>query len=694
MKKMGIFQRNLIWTLVISISILVIAIASINYFLSKKNLEIEKEQTEQLIQENLLSAIESSNVAYSIIEQSLSEKMLSFTNILQNEYKENPDVASWDLEAFKNRFDGFDIFIINDQFVIEYATRKDDLGLDFKELGLGDLLQQRMDAGTFIADRLEISEATKETNKFSYTATYDKKYMIQIAATADKFSDLIQSLDLEKVTSDLQNEYAFVKDVGIYTINIDGVPSYSMNKKDEDGKAALLPESLVKSAEEAIVDNKEKVLRNVDGNSGVVYKFIPQINLEANDENKYRESRLLVVAYDDNFYTDRLKINNLTVFIMVIVSVIVAIILSIVIGRRVSKPIHQFSQVIDQTAQLNFTDNEQISNLLKRKDDFGLLAVQYEEMLSSVRKAFEKVISSSDQLLAMSSEFTASADETKIASVQISNSVQQIALETEGQTKTVQHAVSDLGTIIGEVSKLSESINKMNELAQHTVSISTNGNTSVKDTEKSMEQINNYTKQSKGIVVELNEKSTQIENFSSFITSIAEQTNLLALNAAIESARAGEAGKGFAVVADEVRKLAEESSNAANHIRQLINEIKHNISQTMDSMTDSYEAVKKGSTLVNDTGEAFEKILHAVKDVSEHTSEATSISKEVENIIANLQKSVQQISSLYENLASYSVEIAASTEEQTATVEDVSVAANHLSNIAEDLKNEIGKFTV
>ncbi|MBD7908894.1 methyl-accepting chemotaxis protein [Sporosarcina sp. Sa3CUA8] len=681
-------------TLVISISVLVIAIVSFNYIRTQESLEDEKEQSEKLIEENLLSVLDGSDVSYSIIEQSLSGKMEAFTQILQEEYKKNPKIETWDLESFKERFDGFDIFMINDQFVVEYATREADLGLDLKEFGLKDLLQQRMDAGVFVADRLEISEATKETNKFSYTPTPDKKYMIQIAATADQFSDLIQSMDLEKVTSDLKEKHKYVKDIGIYTINIEGIPAYSMNKKDDKGEAALLPDSLLDKGTKAIASNKVSEVKDLNGESGTVYKMIPQIDLDSNDENTYRQSRLLVIAYDENYYGKRLQTNNITAIAMVIVSIIVSVLLSIIIGRRVSRPIHEFSQVIDQTAQLNFKKNEHVDKLLTRKDDFGVLAEQYEAMLVSVRGAFEKVIDSSDQLLAMSSEFTASADETKIASVQISESVQEMAYETENQTQSVQHAVSDIGTITKEVDRLSEKISNVDELVQHTVSVSTNGNARVQETEKNMEQINNYTRQSKETVIELHEKSSKIENFSDFITSIADQTNLLALNAAIESARAGEAGKGFAVVADEVRKLAVESSSAANHIRQLISEIKQDISQTVDSMTDGYEAVKNGSALVNEAGEAFRSILQAVQSVSEQTTEATTISAEVENVMRNLLKSIEQISSLYEKLSSHSGEIAATTEEQTATVEEVAAAAKNLSDIAEDLKGEIGKFTV
>jgi methyl-accepting chemotaxis protein len=148
------------------------------------------------------------------------------------------------------------------------------------------------------------------------------------------------------------------------------------------------------------------------------------------------------------------------------------------------------------------------------------------------------------------------------------------------------------------------------------------------------------------------------------IDGIAFQTNLLALNAGVEAARAGDAGKGFAVVANEVRALAQRSADAAKDIKDLI--------------TDSTRQVTGGVQLVGKTGEALDRILTRVAEIS---TLAASIS----------QASDAQASSIQQVNVAVS-EMDRTTQQNAAMVEQSTAAARSLTSEADQLGRLVGRF--
>lgn len=151
----------------------------------------------------------------------------------------------------------------------------------------------------------------------------------------------------------------------------------------------------------------------------------------------------------------------------------------------------------------------------------------------------------------------------------------------------------------------------------------------VEQTENASADIANYAVKLSGLVSDLSNKTTKVNeeistiyNVTNLIRDIAKQTNLLSLNAAIEAARAGEHGKGFSVVATEVKKLAQSTGENANDISKKITTI---------------------SSLIEDTSNMVDVVMDLSQQQASNTEEITATMSELKSHIAKIKKIADDI---------------------------------------------------
>lgn len=105
---------------------------------------------------------------------------------------------------------------------------------------------------------------------------------------------------------------------------------------------------------------------------------------------------------------------------------------------------------------------------------------------------------------------------------------------------------------------------------------------------------------------------TKVGEASAVVNSIrnnASRSNILALNASIEAARAGEAGRGFAVVANEMGKLAQMSGESAKKINDTLTEM-------FESLREVTEQVEGANDVASVQAAAVEEITATLSNIT------------------------------------------------------------------------------
>ena len=181
-------------------------------------------------------------------------------------------------------------------------------------------------------------------------------------------------------------------------------------------------------------------------------------------------------------------------------------------------------------------------------------------------------------------------------------------------------------------------------------------------------------------VKRLGEASQQISKVISLINQIALQTNLLAINASIEAARAGEEGRGFAVVAEEVGELAAQSAAATKEIEQIVENIQRETSEVVKAMEIGTAQVVEGT--------------HLVENAKESLGEIVNVSRTIDELVQSISTSTVSQTKTSEMVTNLMKDIAKVSEGMSEASRQVSLSLEETVEQAKQLQDSVGTFKV
>ncbi|WP_311198853.1 methyl-accepting chemotaxis protein [Paenibacillus hexagrammi] len=181
---------------------------------------------------------------------------------------------------------------------------------------------------------------------------------------------------------------------------------------------------------------------------------------------------------------------------------------------------------------------------------------------------------------------------------------------------------------------------------------------------------------------------------SDLIQGISKQTGLLALNASIEAARAGEHGRGFAVVAAEVRKLSEQSTEASDRIRGILDNVIQSAEMTKQVMLTSHSALEAQFVSVEHTGAAFREIEETLTEMNQLIITMRGMTQSLNIQKESMIQFIESASAITEQTAAGSEEVLASVETQLEMFGQVSAKAAELTETMQKVKGTFERFKV
>ncbi|MDS0524861.1 methyl-accepting chemotaxis protein [Clostridium sp. SHJSY1] len=483
-------------------------------------------------------------------------------------------------------------------------------------------------------------------------------------------------------TIDLSNLNDFVKDLSSDTVTVSIL--------DNEGKLLAHPTETFQTLEERKdLSSYEFVKKGLSGESGS-----EEISIDGNTKlisyiQDEKTGWVICAEISKKVALEKsIQSSIFTSLIGLIILVIVSIILFILAGRSI-KPIHLLLSAANTIADGNLNINKLDTY---SKDEFSQLGAAFEKMVHNLKDTVNNIKQYSLNVADSSAEMIEVCEQQAMTSTSTAENSNEIALRTEEVNASIHNISSNVINLDNAMANINQKSTIVSNAVNDASNYSEMGSKALVKVNSSINGIQESVNETASVINKLNVHSKSIGQITEVIKGISEQTNLLALNAAIEAARAGEQGKGFAVVAEEVRKLAEQSGEAAGQVASLIDGIQKETENVTILMNKGIEDVAGGSEVIKETNEYFDQIFKAIKDISASMEDVTiairSVAKEEEEISNNLENIIELSGKVNGEIQG----ISAATEEQVASIEEMTASAQGLGEMAINLKDLINKF--
>jgi methyl-accepting chemotaxis protein len=320
----------------------------------------------------------------------------------------------------------------------------------------------------------------------------------------------------------------------------------------------------------------------------------------------------------------------------------------------------------------------------------------YSEMSDAARSLAEMAESlktstnaqkSAEELAATAEELSTNADELKASSQQISTAIEQINKAASAQAKAAESSNALGAQMRNNAKAMGDRAEASVEKAQATKKLLVSNKINVDALIVNVGKNADAAGESAKNILELEERTRRIDKIVDAIVMVTVQTKMLAVNGNVEAARAGEYGRGFSVVAGDIRSLANESSENADKIKDLVKNVQTQIAKVA---TDIELAGSKGRAEAERAKLSTANLERIDKESDIVVADIREITKGTGEVAAGLEqagKASQQIAAAAEETARASTEAAGASEQGLKAAQEIAQAIEDIASQADELQN-------
>ena len=375
-----------------------------------------------------------------------------------------------------------------------------------------------------------------------------------------------------------------------------------------------------------------------------------------------------------------LKVMIITFAIGLILIILMAVLMYFTISKSIG-PVTTVTERLTDISRGDFT----VALVPEGNNEITTLSESLNAYIEKMRATLNSLSNISGEMNSRAGECFDISHSLSGANENQGESIEKLNNTLNAMTDSIKEIADAAGDLASTSSQLATNAEDVRSLCDETMQASGKGKDEMELMTKNVSTLSNTIGELTTLIKATAKSVEEITGITEAINAISAQTNLLSLNASIEAARAGEMGKGFAVVAQEVGVLANQSSEATDTIRRLIEDITRNIddiNRKADDCVKDMDACIEGmkgandsfNTIYEDVGKATEGIIEIAGGIEKINGVASSNAATTQEQVSNinevlglsdmivtesnkLRQETENITSVSENLSKYSDEI-------------------------------------